>query len=191
MGDASNNPKAKLLQAMDDGAESRARLLSIPSFQRFYTTWLLQEDAMLVELKRAIEAPFDEPELARLVRKCYQHYSEAVHAKIRAAHEDASYLTTGAWKTPFEAGMMWMGGFRPSSAVVLAYSLMGIQMENDLQQLLEGIALPSMAALSAKQLARWVNATSAVCVFDVWFWFCFWFCVSYVQVLRALKTRIV
>lgn len=146
---------------MDDEAESQALLLSIPSFNRFYTGWKEQEDALLNELKRAVEnsssvsSSTNEQELARLVRKCYQHYSEAVHAKIRAAHEDVSYITTGAWKTSFEASMMWMGGWRPTSAIVLVYSLMGIQMESELEQLLEGITLPSMAALSAKQLSRY------------------------------------
>jgi len=156
MGDAANFAprRAKESTAMNDEAESQATLLSIPSFQRFYSVWVEQEDALLLELKRAIESPGNEQDFARLVKKCYQHYSEAVHAKIRAAHEDVSYLTTGAWTTPFEAGMMWMGGWRPTSAVVLVYSLMGIQMESDFQQLLEGITLPSMAALSSKQLAR-------------------------------------
>ena len=145
---------AKEPTAMDQEAESQADHLSIPSFQKFYSIWLEEEDALLFELKSAVENPRNEQEFARLVRKCYQHYSEAVHAKVQAAHEDASYITTGAWKTPFEAGLMWMGGFRPTSAIVLAYSLMGIQMESELQRLLEGINLPSMASLSAKQLAR-------------------------------------
>ncbi|KAG0628855.1 hypothetical protein M758_1G057200 [Ceratodon purpureus] len=158
MGGATNynlhNLDAKDLAEMDDEAESQAPHLSIPSFQKFYSIWLEQEDALLFELKRAVENPKNEQQFAKLVRKCYQHYSEAVHAKIRAAHEDASYITTGAWKTPFEAGLMWMGGWRPTTGIVLAYSLMGIQMESELQRLLEGITLPSMAALSAKQLAR-------------------------------------
>ncbi|XP_024370995.1 uncharacterized protein [Physcomitrium patens] len=140
--------------AMDDEAESRPPLLSIPSFQRFYNTWVQQEDNLLSELKRSLENPRNEQEFARLVRKCYQLYAEAAHAKIRAAHEDVSYITAGTWKTPFEAGMMWMGGWRPTAAIVLTYSLMGIQMESELERLLEGITLPSMATLSAKQLSR-------------------------------------
>lgn len=173
MGDAANIALHHLgankeLKAMDDEeAESRASLLSIPSFQRFYSIWVEQEDALLSELKRAIETPRNEQEFARLVRRCYQHYLEAVDAKIRAAHEDVSYISTGAWKTPFEAGMMWVGGWRPSSAIVLAYSLMGIQMESELQQILEGIRLPSMAALSAKQLARSGNLCFILSVYTL------------------------
>lgn len=166
MGDAANfnlhDLGGKEPVAMDDEVESQApHGLSIPSFQKFYSIWLEQEDALLFELKRAVENPRNEQEFARLVRKCYQHYAEAVHAKIRAAHEDASYITTGAWKTPFEAGLMWMGGWRPTTAIVLAYSLMGLQMEDELQRLLEGINLPSMASLTAKQLAR--SGISAPC----------------------------
>lgn len=136
-------------------AESRPPpLMSIPSFERFYSIWVEEEDALLHDLKRALENLKNEQEIARLVRKCYQHYKEAVDAKIQAAQEDASYITAGAWKTPLEAGMMWMGGWRPTTAIVLAYSLMGIQVENELSQLLEGIKVPSMSALSAKQLTR-------------------------------------
>lgn len=139
----------------DEEAESRPALLTIPSFTRFYSSWLAQEDDLLTELKAALDSDSkNEGEYARLVRKGYQLYSEAVHAKIRASHEDVAYMATGAWKTPFEAGLMWMGGWRPSSAIVLAYSLMGLEMESELQRLLEGVSLPSMAALSAKQLAR-------------------------------------
>ena len=151
---------------MDEEAESEPRLMSIPSFQRFYSIWVEQEDALLFELKRALGNPRNEQEFARLVRKCYQHYSEAVHAKIGASHDDASYITTGAWKTPLEAGMMWMGGWRPTSAIILTYSLMGIHMESELNQLLEGINLPSMAALSSRQLAR--QATFFISCANAW-----------------------
>jgi hypothetical protein len=139
----------------EDEAESRPPpLMSIASFERFYSIWLEEEDALLHDLKRALENLQNEQEVARLVRKCYQHYKEAVDAKIQTAQEDASYITAGAWKTPLEAGMMWMGGWRPTTAIVLAYSLMGIHVENELSQLLEGIKVPSMSALSAKQLTR-------------------------------------
>lgn len=140
-------------RGMDDEAESRT-LMSIPSFKKFHFIWVEQEDALLLELKKALEEHRDEQECAKLVKKCYDHYTEAAHAKVRAAHEDASYIATGAWKTPFEAGMMWMGGWRPTTAIVLVFSLIGLQIENELQRLLEGINVSSMAALSAKQLAK-------------------------------------
>uniref|UniRef100_A0A7I4AG32 DOG1 domain-containing protein n=1 Tax=Physcomitrium patens TaxID=3218 RepID=A0A7I4AG32_PHYPA len=158
MGDAARltlyPSKAKVPIDMGDETESKPSYLSIPSFRRFHNVWVGQEDALLSELKAALENPTTEQGFARLVRKCYQHFSEAVNAKIRASHEDVTYVTSGAWKTPLEAGLMWMGGWRPRTAIVLAYSLMGIQIENELQQLLEGIILQSMATLTAKQLAR-------------------------------------
>ena len=36
--------------------------------------------------------------------------------------------------------------------MILAYSLMGMQVENELQSLLEGVDVPSLAALSYEQV---------------------------------------
>lgn len=139
---------------IDEEAESTQPLMTIASFEKFYPIWIEEEDGLLHSLKKALEAPKNDLEIARVVQACYQHFSDGVDAKMQAAKEDASYIAAGAWKTPFEAGLMWMGGWRPSTAIVLAYSLMGMQVENELRKLLEGISVPSMAALSSKQLSR-------------------------------------
>ena len=50
------------------------------------------------------------------------------------------------------AGFIWLGGWRPAAAIMLAYSLMGMQIENELQSLLDGVEVPTMAALSHQQV---------------------------------------
>ncbi|CAM6091404.1 unnamed protein product [Calypogeia fissa] len=123
-------------------------------FEQFYKEWLEQEKALLDPLRKLVESEKSTAEIANLVDACYTHYSKYVDAKIQAAREDVAYVAAGMWRTPLEAGFLWMGGWRPTTAIVLAYSLMGIQIENELRKLLDGIEVPSMAALSAKQLGK-------------------------------------
>ena len=52
------------------------------------------------------------------------------------------------------ASFAWLGGWRPTMALMLGYSLMGMQMAESLPGLLEGGEVPSMAALSHAQVGR-------------------------------------
>ncbi len=144
-------------QLMDpDEAESQAHSMSIALFEQFYSRWVKEEESLVASLRKALENPNGELELSRLVKAGFESYSQVVEAKIQMAQEDATYIAAGAWKTPLEAGLMWMGGWRPSTAIVFAFSLMGMQIQMDFKKILEGIEVPSMAALSPKQLSRLV-----------------------------------
>eukprot|EP00250_Pteridium_aquilinum_P019356 c24396_g1_i1 orf=645-2039(+) len=127
----------------------------ILAFEKFYVQWLEEMKRRFGQLRLALmEASLaEEEEVAVLVQACHSHYCEYMSEKIKLCREDASFVVAGMWRTALEAGFLWMGGWRPTSAVVLAYSLMGMQIESELQKLLEGIELPSMAALSARQLS--------------------------------------
>lgn len=123
-------------------------------FEQFYRKWLEEEKSILDPLRRLVDSQKSTAEIASLVEGCYSHYRKYVDAKIQAAREDVAYVAAGMWRNPLEAGFLWMGGWRPTAAMVLAYSLMGIQIENDLKKVLDGIEVTSMAALSAKQLGK-------------------------------------
>ncbi|KAJ7532787.1 hypothetical protein O6H91_13G020200 [Diphasiastrum complanatum] len=120
----------------------------------YYDRWLEAQKASVSLLREALDQQKPEQELLPLVQTCYAQYKERVDAKIRAIQEDASLVASAAWKSPLEAGFLWVGGWRPTTAVVLAYSLMGMQIESELWKILEGMDVPSMAALSARQLLR-------------------------------------
>jgi hypothetical protein len=144
-------------QPMDpDEAESQAHIMSIALFEQLYSRWVKEEESLVASLRKALEIPNGDRELSRLVKAGFESYSQVVEAKIQVAQEDATYIAAGAWKTPLEAGLMWMGGWRPSTAIVFAFSLMGMQIQMDFKKILEGIEVPSMAALSSKQLSRLV-----------------------------------
>lgn len=129
--------------------------MSILAFEKFYVQWLGEMKGRFGRLRVALQqaSRAEEEEVAALVQACYSHYCEYMGEKIKLCKEDASFVVAGMWRTPLEAGFLWMGGWRPTTAVVLAYSLMGMQIESELQKLLEGIELPTMAALSARQLS--------------------------------------
>ncbi|KAH7291604.1 hypothetical protein KP509_29G023800 [Ceratopteris richardii] len=92
----------------------------------------------------------EEEGIFNLVQSCHSHYHMYMSKKIRLCKEDLSFVIAGMWRSPFEASFLWIGGWRPTTAIVLAYSLMGMQIEGKLQKLLQGIELPSMATLSQK-----------------------------------------
>ncbi|MCO5586249.1 hypothetical protein L7F22_040188 [Adiantum nelumboides] len=129
--------------------------MSILAFEKFYVGWLEEMKRRFEKLRIALlQASLSEEEVVAIhVQACHSHYSEYMSEKIKLCKEDASFVVAGMWRTPLEAGFLWMGGWRPTTAVVLAYSLMGMQIESELQKLLEGIELPTMAALSARQLS--------------------------------------
>lgn len=127
--------------------------MSVLAFEKFYVQWLEGIKSRLSALSHALQQSKPEDEVASLVHACYMHFSDYMNEKIKICQEDASFVVAGMWRSPLEAGFLWMGGWRPTTAVVLAYSLMGMQIESELQKLLEGIELPTMAALSARQLS--------------------------------------
>lgn len=127
--------------------------MSIIAFEQFYVQWIEEMNSLFNSLRAALQQSKTEDEVGSLVQACYSHYSHYMEQKMKICQEDASYVVAGMWRTPLEAGFMWIGGWRPTTAVVLAYSLMGLQIESELQKLIEGIELPTMAALSAKQIS--------------------------------------
>lgn len=140
--------------AVCSAAAADSAAMTGTGFKEFYREWLEEEKTLLEPLRKLVESQKPTVEAQGLVEGCYSHYSKYVDAKIQAAREDVTYVAAGMWRTPLEAGFLWMGGWRPTTAIVLAYSLMGIQIENELRRLLDGIEVPSMAALSAKQLGK-------------------------------------
>ena len=78
---------------------------------------------------------------------------QTMEEKMKICREDASFVFAGMWRSPLEASFNWMGGWRPTTSIVLAYSLMGMHIEDELLRLIHGIELPTMAALSANQLS--------------------------------------
>ncbi|KAH7445947.1 hypothetical protein KP509_01G030100 [Ceratopteris richardii] len=129
--------------------------MSISAFENFYTEWLEEMKHRFKRLRAALQQTsfVEEEGIFNLVQSCHSHYHMYMSEKIRLCKEDLSFVIAGMWRSPFEASFLWIGGWRPTTAIVLAYSLMGTQIEGELQKLLQGIELPSMAALSAKQLS--------------------------------------
>ncbi|KAJ7515938.1 hypothetical protein O6H91_22G035100 [Diphasiastrum complanatum] len=115
--------------------------------------WIKEAKADIYCLREALQQQKSERALSPLVQLCCANYKKYVDANVDAIERDTTCMLLGTWKSPLEVGFLWMGGWRPTAAVVLVFSLMGIQMESELWKILEGIEVPSMATLSAKQLS--------------------------------------
>jgi len=69
-------------------------------------------------------------------------------------------LVSGGNATPLETSFMWLGGWRPTSALLLVYSLMGVQLENEILHFrdgVRGVLETSSAILSERQLTNLKN----------------------------------
>ncbi|KAJ7559420.1 hypothetical protein O6H91_04G084300 [Diphasiastrum complanatum] len=123
------------------------------SFETFYSRWIKEEKNYVQDLRLALQQQKSQQDVSLLVQACHAHYQDYVNAKINAIQTDCLDVAAETWISPLEAGFLWMGGWRPTTGIILAYSLMGVQIESELHKLLEGIEVPSLAALSAKQLS--------------------------------------
>ncbi|KAG0606158.1 hypothetical protein M758_9G118700 [Ceratodon purpureus] len=72
---------------------------------------------------------------------------------------DLCFLFSGGSVTAIEASFMWLGGWRPSCAMMLVYSLMGVQLRDEIRSFGLGTEklVRSEAVLSDKQIVNLRN----------------------------------
>ncbi|CAM6091172.1 unnamed protein product [Calypogeia fissa] len=97
------------------------------------------------------------PDIAVLgpLHGCFSFYMTHLHNEVLSTSY-AHTMTLGANVTRLESAFMWVGGWRPTSALVLVYSLMGIEIENALLAVRAGKAAgetSTSSLLSPRQLA--------------------------------------
>ncbi|XP_024522828.1 protein DOG1-like 3 [Selaginella moellendorffii] len=124
-------------------------------FEEFHKKWFDAASLQLKSLRNALKEELCSEELLiQALEQFYTFYRNYAEEKIQMIKEDASHVVASCWRSPLEISFLWMGGWRPTMSVILVFSLMGMQIEDDLVKILEGMDVPTMAALSGKQLQR-------------------------------------
>ncbi|KAG2716099.1 hypothetical protein I3760_03G108500 [Carya illinoinensis] len=143
-------------------------------FSKFFDSWLSEQDQYLQELisvsKRynqnadpnstttstAESSTHDqvvhEPVLCPLINRVIQHYEHYYGAKSTWAKQDVLAILSPSWLSSLEDAFSWIGGWRPSMAFHLLYSKSGLQLEENLADLIRGLGTGDLGDLSASQL---------------------------------------
>lgn len=82
------------------------------------------------------------------------HYEEFYKVKTSCAQGNIFPVLSPPWNSPLEDAFVWIGGWRPSSAFQLLYSVAGLQLESRLDGLLRGATTGDLSYLSSEQLIR-------------------------------------
>ncbi|KAK8710044.1 hypothetical protein V6N13_145388 [Hibiscus sabdariffa] len=126
------------------------------TFKSFFECWLVEQNRHLEELVAASQqqSGSDEESLRRLVRTVMEHYEHYYKAKARWCKKDVLPMLSPSWISRFEDAFLWIGGWRPSMAFHLLYSKSGIQLEDQLDQLIRGLGRGDLGDLSPTQMSR-------------------------------------
>lgn len=136
--------------------------LRTESFAQFFETWLLEQEHDLEELKAAAtcytESTQSDTEwnqqLTSLVNRVMCHYENYYRVKSESADHDVLTMLSPSWRSNLEEAFLWVGGWRPSTAFHLLYSVTGLQLEAGFHELLRGLGSGNLADLSPDQLVR-------------------------------------
>lgn len=131
----------------------------IQSFPRFFERWLVQQNQHLQSLisvskQHTCAKTEDKANLRRLINGVIQHYEQYYQAKSRCAKQDVLGMLTPSWTSTLEDAFMWIGGWRPTMAFHLLYSKSGLQLEQQLANLIRGLSTCDLADLSPSQLTK-------------------------------------
>ncbi|PWA74641.1 DOG1 domain-containing protein [Artemisia annua] len=129
------------------------------TFHRFYDRWLAELNTNLEYLVSAADHHNDNEDdsnLVQLVDKCVRHYDELYKTKSDGANEDILCMFTPTWLTSLEYTLLWIAGWRPTTAIHLFYSKSGLQLESKLADLNPALSTSSgdFGDLSLSQINR-------------------------------------
>lgn len=130
------------------------------SFQEFFDGWLAEQNQLLRELISASASQnADQPDpdsiLRPLIDRVVLHYEHYYRAKSQCAERDVLSMFSPSWRSSLEEAFLWVGGWRPTTAVHLLYSKSGLQLESQLEDLIRGLSKSGdLADLSPEQLSR-------------------------------------
>uniref|UniRef100_A0A803L4W1 DOG1 domain-containing protein n=2 Tax=Chenopodium quinoa TaxID=63459 RepID=A0A803L4W1_CHEQI len=127
----------------------------------FYKIWLCQKEADLLELRSAAVAYTEttrskhetNQNLRRLVRRVLSHYEHYYRVKSESVKRNVLHMMTPAWRSLLEHAFLWIGGWRPTTAFHLLYTIMKtVKKERELTEVMaavqETVADTSMVRLS-------------------------------------------
>lgn len=129
------------------------------TFHRFFDRWLVELNTNLEYLVSAADHyndNKDDSNLVQLVDKCVRHYDEFYKTKSDGANQDILCMFAPTWLTSLEYALLWIGGWRPTTAIHLFYSKSGLQLEAKLADLIPALSKSTgdLGDLSLSQINR-------------------------------------
>ncbi|KAL4561322.1 hypothetical protein LXL04_033486 [Taraxacum kok-saghyz] len=128
-------------------------------FHSFFDCWLVELNNNLEKLVSAANHHHedddinDDPDSYSLIDKAVGHYEEYYKAKSDGANDVLSMFLP-PWLTTLEDSFLWIGGWRPTTAVHLLYSKSGIQLEARLADLVPQLNCRDLGDLTSNQMKR-------------------------------------
>ncbi|KAK3026480.1 hypothetical protein RJ639_041777 [Escallonia herrerae] len=126
-------------------------------FHRFYDTWFEQLHHLVHQLTKAPRPPAtqeDHHHLQALVRKVMTHYDDYYRVKSLAAKHDVLSVFSAPWCTSLERSLLWIAGWRPTTAFHLVYTEASILFESHIVDILRGLGTGDLGDLSPAQFSR-------------------------------------
>ncbi|CAM6085810.1 unnamed protein product [Calypogeia fissa] len=101
-------------------------LTVVQKMRRFREHWysIFEENARALRALSQSDAP--EVDLVESLNKLLALYSTFIESKLVYAGEDPVFIAAGGGCSALEGAFMWVGGWRPSSAIALAFTVMGV-----------------------------------------------------------------
>ncbi|KNA04568.1 hypothetical protein SOVF_198500 [Spinacia oleracea] len=144
---------------LESDSESDSEFALEP-FHKFFLDWLLVQERDLQELKTMVKTHSESEDsestqrLKELVDRVMSHYEEFYQARAKSIKENVLLVLTPDWLSKLEDAFLWIGGWRPTTAVHLLYSKAGLQLEARLMEVLNGVNPDDLGNLSVSQLVR-------------------------------------
>ncbi|XP_057549992.1 protein DOG1-like 3 [Amaranthus tricolor] len=144
--------------------EAKVRFKSKESFTEVFDNWLILQKRSLDELRSAAKA-YPEliiteshnestQKLAELVNRVMSHYKNYYRVKSESMKQNALQMLSATWRSNLESAFLWIGGWRPSMAFHLLFSISGLQLEDQLSELIQGLETGDLRDLSSSQLIK-------------------------------------
>ncbi|KAI3697232.1 hypothetical protein L6452_30097 [Arctium lappa] len=129
------------------------------TFHRFFDSWLDELHTNLEQLVSAASRHHDDEHiqdnssvLSPLIEKAMGHYEQYYKAKSDGAKGDVISMFSPTWLTKLEDSLLWIAGWRPTTAVHLLYSKSGIQLEDRLSDLVPTLTVGDLGDLTSNQI---------------------------------------
>ncbi|GFP90624.1 tgacg-sequence-specific DNA-binding protein tga-2.1 [Phtheirospermum japonicum] len=138
------------------------------TFHEFFEQWLVGQNEHLEELVSALaererlfhgrlfinEEELDATILRPTIARALDHYRHYYRVKQRWASDHVTSMFKPPWTSSLEGTLMWIGGWRPSTAIQLLYSKLGIQLDSRIHQILRGRAIGDLGDINMPQLTQ-------------------------------------
>lgn len=92
-------------------------------FKVYYERWLEKLESLMHELLVAPRDPDHVDEQKALIDWAFKHYEEHYAAKADFVRRDVGRALRPPWLSSLERGLLWMGGWKPTVAFRLAFTL--------------------------------------------------------------------